>query len=419
MTTLLPPDTDALVQRIVARNSRRARQVHARLRRLANTAERRQACRALEATLVSLRGPRRRGLLWGPELRAWLHAAEEAMALARPQETEEALFERVAGGPHLGTLMPRGRMDSAFGKRARTLGERLLQRVFLRLPGLLLFLTPPGRRFGPFPLDLEADAEEARLAGELHVAFPSPYTWKLGRAARVELCGDEVRLLLRGGAPRCKPREVVPGTRILLARRAIAGRKGLRPGPAVRDLGPRLGEAMALVREAWQDAWRDIQIHTRVLVPVEERGVVSYSLPERPGTSYVNVEGKSRIDLADDLLHETAHHRLHSLEELSPLERKGVDAHYFSPWRRQVRPLHGILHATYTFTFRAQLFRRLQALPGRLPRAWLGREIRKEKDMLQQSLHCLRDAEDRGLLTAAGSGLLDDITQQVRRLGRA
>ena len=153
-------------------------------------------------------------------------------------------------------------------------------------------------------------------------------------------------------------------------------------------------------------------------MPLDQKGVVSYSLPERPGTSYINVQGKRVVDLADDLLHETAHHRLHSLEEVAPLERKGADAHYYSPWRRQVRPLHGILHATYTFTFRAQLFQCLLALPGRLPRAWLRREIDRERDMLQQSLRCLRDAEDRRLLTAVGSRLLSEVAHQVRGLGK-
>jgi HEXXH motif-containing protein len=81
-----------------------------------------------------------------------------------------------------------------------------------------------------------------------------------------------------------------------------------------------------------------------------------------------------------------------------------------------VRPLHGILHATYTFTFRAQLFQCLLALSGRLPRAWLRREIARERDMLQQSLLCLRDAEDRRLLTAAGSRLFSQVARQVRGL---
>ncbi len=417
MIGLFPPDSDALVPRVVARNARRARRMAARLQSFANTRERRQARRALLATLDHLRGARRRAFLWGPDLRAWLNAAEEAVSLASPAGEEE-LFDVLARGPHLATVLPRGRMEAGSVRRARALGKRLLRGVFRRLPGVLLFLTPPGKSFGPFTLDLQADAEEARLAGELHVAFPTPYTWKLEGPARVELCGDEVRVSLRKNTLRYQPRERVPYSGIVVARRVLAGRQGLRPGPAARGVAQRLGEALDLVRQAWPDAWREILIHTRVLVPLDQSGVVSYSLPERPGTSYINVQGKRVVDLADDLLHETAHHRLHSLEELAPLQRKGADAHYYSPWRRQVRPLHGILHATYTFTFRVQLFQCLLALSGRLPRAWLRREIARERDMLQQSLRCLRDAEDRGLLTAAGSRLFSEVAYQVRGLGK-
>jgi HEXXH motif-containing protein len=418
VSELLSPESAVLVPRILGRNARAARRTGEELRRFARTAAHRQACQALRAALSSLRGPRRRAFLWGPDLRAWLRAADEAMALARPEGSDEDLFERVARGPYLGRLLPRGRIDRGFRRRAVALGEQMLERAFLRLPPLLMFLTPPASRFGPFPLDLEADAEEARIAGELHVAFPSPYTWKLSRGATAQLDGAEVRLALRRGAPRCRPRETLPGSTIVLARRILAGRRGLRPGPAARGLADRLGAALDLVGEAWEEAWREIQIHTRVVVPLVERGVVSYSLPDRPGTSYLNVEEKSLIDLADDLLHETAHHRLHSLEELTPLERAGADAHYHSPWRRQVRPLHGLFHATYTFTYRAQLFRRLLELPGRLPRARLRREIDRERDMLGQGLRCLRDAEDRGLLTRAGSRLLVEMSDAVGGLGR-
>jgi hypothetical protein len=403
---------------VVARNARRARAVASRLQRHAETRQQRQACRALRATLDHLRGPGRRAFLWGPDLRGWLGAAEEALDLIRPVGQVE-LFERLVRGPHLATVMPRGRLDAAAHKRARALGKRLLRRAFQRLPAVLLFLTPPGKRFGPFSLDTSADAEEARAAGEVHVAFPLPYTWKLAGPAQVELFGEEVRLLVRKPRSRHAPRERVPCSGIVLARRIIAGRKGLRPGPAVRGLGERLGQSLDLLRRAWPDAWREVLIHTRVLVPVEQRGVVSYSLIERPGTSYINVQDKRPVDLADDLLHETAHHRLHSLEELTPLERKGADAHYYSPWRRQVRPLHGILHATYTFTFRAQLFCRLLDLPDRLPRAWIRREIEREREMLEHSLRYLSDAAERRLLTAAGSRLVDEVGHQVRRLPRS
>ncbi len=158
--------------------------------------------------------------------------------------------------------------------------------------------------------------------------------------------------------------------------------------------------------------------HTHVVVPVSARGVVSYSMPDRPGASYINLRGKSRADLADDLLHETAHHRLHDLEELSALERDDGEPRYVSPWRRGVRPLRGILHAAYTFTWRAELLRRMRDARTGAPGAWLRREMAFEIDALSSALGDLADASRRGLLTPAGERLRRALVPRVRALGR-
>ena len=341
------------------------------------------------------------------------------MVLVRPRGTDLDLFERTALGPHLQRLLPAGRLDDGFRLRARALGEELLELAFRRLPPMLMFLTPAGERFGPFPLDLAGDTEEARLTGELHVPFPFPWTWMLDADARLELVDGGGRFLMPRSSPRWKTRERIPGTEIVVARRLMRGRRGLRPGPSIRGLPGRLGAALDLVRRAWKEAAAEICIHTRVVVPVQERGVVSYSLPDRPGTSSINVEGKDRVQLADDLLHETAHHRLHSLEEIAPLHRDEDEAVYYSPWRRALRPLHGILHATYTFAFRAELFRRMLDLPERLPRARLRRELGVEIASLQRSLVDLRDAQGRGLLTPQGVALRRALAARVARIRRA
>jgi HEXXH motif-containing protein len=177
------------------------------------------------------------------------------------------------------------------------------------------------------------------------------------------------------------------------------------------------------VREAWPEAAEEILAHTRVVVPLTERGTVSYSLPDRPGTSYINVTGKSLVDLADDLLHETAHHRLHSLEEIAgPLDRDDGEPRYHSPWRHSVRPLHGILHATYTFMWRAELLRRLLDVadrggtPAGRSRSWLQRELDNELKALRGALHDLLDAGRLGLLTRPGLALGRALARRIDRI---
>ncbi len=451
MRPFLPPDTHELIPRILARNARRARRVRADLEALAVSAEQREACRALAATLRARRGASRREFLLRPEVRAWLCAAEEALALVRPGTDDLALFDRVSRGPHLVALLPRGRIDAAFRRRAATLGRSLLSRAYRVLPPLLAFLTPPGRRFGSFAPDLEADGEEARAGGEVHLCFPAPGVLRLRPGARMDLIGGAairrrgpapagrsrmgapagVIRITRGGAVRgWFPREVIEGSDIVLARRVVSTRRGLRTGSHVAGLSARLGGALALVREAWEEAYDEVIAHTRVVVPLAERGTVSFSLSDRPGTSYINVWGKSLVDLADDLVHETAHHRLHGLEEIEgPLDLDDGEPRYESPWRRSVRPIHGILHAAYTFTYRAELFRRMLAMPrrapshgsgapspGHLPHARLRRELSWEISALRRSLSDLRDAERLGLLTAAGIRLRRAIVSRVSRM---
>ncbi len=430
MLSFLPPATDELRSRIVARNARRARVLGellgSRLRKAALSRESLRSRRAilalLERVLASARGETRERLLYAPGMRAWLGLAEDGLALTDPARSPLDLFDRVSIGPYLQRLMPRWRLDRDFPRRAVHLGREMLERCFLRLPPLLVFLLPPGRRFGPFPLDLEADAEEARLRGEVHISTPAPVTLYLARGAVIELVGPRVsqdgigaslRVLSRGRVRWTEPTSV-PHSGIVIRRRVRWTRRGAVPGPHVRGAARRLGDALALLDEAWPEAGREVRAQTFEVVPLVERGTVSYSLPSRPGVSFINLHGKSVIDLADDLLHESAHHRLHGLEEIEgPLDRDDGEPRYWSPWRRSIRPVHGILHAAYTFTWRAALLTRLLAIGRELPRDWIRKQRGTELEMLEQAVGSLRDARRRGLLTNTGSEIVRSIARRL------
>ena len=416
---MLPPQSADLLRRVVSRNARRIRDVSIRLPDFAASRQDREACRALIATLSSLRGPDRTRFHLAPQTRAWLSAAEEAMALARPLEEEMELFERVAQGAHLAVLLPAGRLDAGFRRRTMVLGAKLLEEAFRRLPPVLAFLTPTQSRFGPFAVELSADGEAARRQGEVHLWFPAPGTLRLRPGARLELADGGIRILQPvGRSAEWEARQTIPGTDIVLGCQVVSTRKGLRTASGKDGLRELLAEAMELIRRSWKAGHREVLTHTLEVIPLSEKGTVSYSLPTRPGTSYINVDGKRAVDLADDLLHETAHHRLHSFEQLGPLHRANDEAVYYSPWRRSMRPLQGILHAAYTFTWRAELFQRMLELRGRLPKAWMRRETRREIDMLRRSVVDLEDARERKLLTAAGGELVGAIARHVARFSR-
>jgi HEXXH motif-containing protein len=72
-----------------------------------------------------------------------------------------------------------------------------------------------------------------------------------------------------------------------------------------------------------------------------------------PGTVLVTVV-QHPCYVADALIHELHHHRLFCLEEVGPFlagprDDLEAEARYLSPWRADLRPLHGILHGAYVF----------------------------------------------------------------------
>ena len=134
---------------------------------------------------------------------------------------------------------------------------------------------------------------------------------------------------------------------------------------------------------------------TTRIVPLKAKGVVSFSYRHRPGLSFINCFDRDNLDLIDDLIHENSHHHLNLLL------RKHVMYHgdhnqqiFYSPWRRSLRPLRGILHAAFTFTMGAMLFERLSTWasgPGgsaRWKRAGL-----TQRDLQRARFRCLEEVE--------------------------
>ena len=404
------------------------------------------------------------------------------------------LFDRISRTEHLAALVPGGRVDAALPRRAiRLAGHRLaaLERDLgaLLLGARLAFgggrrdlasiplpagedpeLGRPGDRIdlgtliGPAgPLGLEPGGDPRPGSGRRHggrrTRRPAPsvtahlrngtlFVSGAGGGAVFPAAASPLRFpadpgtraasgARRGadpvvhGAPRLVRRRLVPGTALLLAPALRSSPRRLGVGADIEGLDRRLARALRLVRLAWPAAHREILARTAMVVPIRETGLVSYSLAARPGVSFINVTGKSSIALADDLLHETAHHLLHDLQEVTRLLRRGPDTEetqaFDSPWRGTRRPLHGILHGAYTFLFRAELFARLLGTRRRLPRvlgpllgrggaAFLASELRRELDLCARAQRDLGVAARAGLLTPDGRALVRALEAWRRRI---
>ncbi len=128
------------------------------------------------------------------------------------------------------------------------------------------------------------------------------------------------------------------------------------------DVAARITAAWKTIRRAWPEGYGVLELLTSRIIPLKAKGVVSFSYRHRPGLSFVNCFDRDDLDLIDDLIHENSHHHLNLLLRKHTLYRGDDNQQiFYSPWRRSLRPLRGILHAAFTFTMGALLFERLSA----------------------------------------------------------
>ena len=110
---------------------------------------------------------------------------------------------------------------------------------------------------------------------------------------------------------------------------------------------------------------------------------------------------------------------------------------FYSPWRRSLRPLRGILHATFTFTMGAMLFERLSswAESTKGMKGWKEAGL-TQRDLQRARFRCLEEIESvrysiqdlnyagRHLKWLTGSGgrlvrqLEEDIAEAEQRIAR-
>lgn len=157
----------------------------------------------------------------------------------------------------------------------------------------------------------------------------------------------------------------------------------------------RVARAWNTIREAWPEGAAVLELCTSRLIPLKAKGVVSFSYRHRPGLSFINCFDRDNLDLIDDLIHENSHHHLNLLL------RKHVMYHgdrnqqiFYSPWRRSLRPIRGILHATFTFTMGVLLFERLSswAETSKGKQGWKDAGL-TARDLQRARFRCLEEIE--------------------------
>ncbi len=398
--------------------------------------------------------------------------ARRAFADALWVECQDRLYEN----RFLDDLFPRGEPHTAgLARRLESLCARLARGVTMEslflVPGLPCAWLGRVRRsdseaFRTLPFDLQPNFERAEQAGGIPVGWeggslvaPTALRRRLSRlprSGRLHVTPVGIQVRLEGATwpvlslddrgvrwhwryvPPCKVRPAGPLRPDPLTLGPALQYRGVEPcrvGRAPADSVRRLQAALSVIELVWPEGARLFRCLTTRIVPLKARGVVSFSYRHRPGLSFINMYERNDLDLVDDLLHENSHHHLNLLLRKSRLRRGDRQREiFYSPWRRSLRPLHGILHATFTFTVGAVLFERISSYAakhgGRVslgrgaglgPREVLRARYRclEEVESVRYSLEDLSDAAHRlGWLTSSGVTLVQALRRDINRVAR-
>ena len=142
---------------------------------------------------------------------------------------------------------------------------------------------------------------------------------------------------------------------------------------------------------------------------------------ETPGAFFA-VARPNPFKLADTFIHEFHHLRLFSLESQSPLiitagaSDQGPSLHY-SPWRMDLRPLRGLLHAAYVFQPVCGYWLDVLRSPSMDAdvRGYAADQARRILLRLEIALHTLRQSSE---LTSAGQATVESLVRGAERLGQ-
>ncbi|MGE3976533.1 MAG: HEXXH motif-containing putative peptide modification protein [Nitrospira sp.] len=199
--------------------------------------------------------------------------------------------------------------------------------------------------------------------------------------------------------------------------------------PTDRRQVKRIARAWQTIQLAWPEGHDVLMLLTSRIVPLRAKGVVSFSYRHRPGLSFINCFDRGNLDLIDDLIHENSHHHLNLLLRKYVMYQGDHNQQiFYSPWRRSLRPLRGILHATFTFTMGALLFQRLSSwVSGRDGAARWKKAGLTQRDLQRARFRCVEEVESvryslqdlhyadhhLGWLTGSGRRLVGLLTEAI------
>lgn len=117
---------------------------------------------------------------------------------------------------------------------------------------------------------------------------------------------------------------------------------------------------LELIRRCWPELYDEVCVLTDHFTLIRGEPFIGGSAISCLGVSFFKLLPEwSDVCFADHIIHEAAHQRLHVEFEVEPALANGAFVGPASPIRRDPRPLHGVLHATFVFLRLSRFFERV------------------------------------------------------------
>lgn len=181
----------------------------------------------------------------------------------------------------------------------------------------------------------------------------------------------------------------------------------------------RIEKAVNILNQLAPESFKRLNTFTKYLVPLNDKGMVSFSSEALPFYSCINFRERDNVDLLDDLLHENGHHQLNFyLYNYELIDEEDPNL-YFSPWRECLRPLRGIYHGYCTFYWAYDLFKNLLKFENLSDHFnqdeidKISRRFLEEREMLLASYQELIIAQKNGYISKEGMQVVINLQRHI------
>jgi HEXXH motif-containing protein len=169
-----------------------------------------------------------------------------------------------------------------------------------------------------------------------------------------------------------------------------------------------LRSAFAILREHAPYVHEEMRLALELVVPTGYAAERHYSVsyPDAVGAVYLSLH-PNLMTLAEALIHEWHHNKIHAVLRWDPLLADGGAPLYASPVRPDPRPLRGVLMAVHAFLPVAALYEEMTRVAHPLT---LGRDWEKRfREIIAVNHEAATTVLAHGRPTTAGAPLLDEI----------